>query len=282
MIDLDMNDLMNNSTFMDALIQKVAEEVAKRIKNNPKTALVCFSGAAIGFKQAMDSLVKLRDDGWNLKVYMSDAAINVLNADYVKKTLGVDKIHSSQTKTPQRELYEEIDEIIIASTTVNTAAKIACGIGDSEMLTLINHGLMAGKPFYCAVDGACPDNETRAKLGMGHSPKAYREQLRNNLKALKSFGMNLVAAEDLYDACVGTPAGQVQKEASCAVKEAVPEAPAAAVPSMNDDLMSKRIISRVDLLNHRTCDVVKVSADAIITAYAAESAKEFGIRIERA
>ena len=59
--------MINSEAFMDVFIQKVVEEVIKRIKNKPKTALVVFSGAAIGFKQAMDSLVKLKNDGWPIK-----------------------------------------------------------------------------------------------------------------------------------------------------------------------------------------------------------------------
>lgn len=51
---MDLKDLINSEAFMDVFIQKVVEEVIKRIKNRPKTALVVFSGAAIGFKQAMD------------------------------------------------------------------------------------------------------------------------------------------------------------------------------------------------------------------------------------
>ncbi len=282
-INLDMNELINNEAFMKLFMDKIVDEVIRRIKNRPKVALVCFSGAAIGFKQAMDSLAKLKNDGWQLKVFLSDGALAVLTEDYIKKTLGVDKIHTTQTKTPQKELYGDVDQIIIASTTVNTAAKIAHGICDNEMLTLINHGIMAGTPFVCAVDGACPDNATRAQLGMGNSPAGYREMLKNNLRALRDFGMKVV---DLYDACVGTPAAKVpeKKEAGCALP---PKEEAAAKvlkddPFAEDELITKRIISRVDILKNRGKKAVKVSQDAIITEYAAEAAKEFGICIERA
>lgn len=279
-----MNELMNNRDFMDLLIQKVVEEVIKRLKNPPKTALVCFSGAAIGFKQAMDSLIKLKNDGWQLKVFMSDAALAVLKEDYVRETLGVDMIHTAKTHTPQRELYADVDQIIIAATTVNTAAKIAGGICDNEMLTLINHGLMAGTPFVCAIDGACPDNKTRHQLGMGKSSKGYRGVLVNNLKALLSFGMKLCAAEDLYDVCTGKPAGQVEDapKASCAVPaQAVETVKEAVKPEAEGNFIDKRIISRKDLCVRRGFKVVKVPANAIVTDYANEAAQEFGITIER-
>lgn len=284
-IKLDLKELMNSKELMDLIIQKVVEEVIKRLKADEapeekpegKTALVCFSGAAIGFKQAMDSLVKLKNDGWKLKVFMSDSALAVLTEGYIKETLGVDMIHTAQTHTPQRELYADVDQIIIAATTVNTAAKIANGICDNEMLTLINHGLMAGTPFVCAIDGACPDNQTRHQLGMGKSNKGYRGVLVNNLKALLSFGMKLCAAEDLYDVCTEKPAGDVEDapKASCAV-------PTADKAVASDGVfVDKRIISRKDICVNRGVKVIKVPATAIVTVYAEEAAQEFGMTIER-
>ena len=290
---LDMNELINNKDFMDLIVQKIVDEVIKRLSNKPKTALVCFSGASIGFGEVMESLTKLKNDGWLLKVFLSDAALEVLPVDHIKDTLGVDKIHTAATKTPQKELYADVDQIIIATSTVNSVAKIAHGICDNEMLTLINHGLMAGTPFVCAIDGACPDNATRAKIGMGNSPEGYRELLRNNLRALQSFGMNMVAAEDLYDVCVGNPAaGKADDKPSTCVAnaQAAPTeapAPAKAEPVLNadpfveDPIITKHIISRVDIAKNRGRKVVKVSSNAIVTAYAKEAATEFGITIER-
>ncbi|MEG0230323.1 MAG: flavoprotein, partial [Oscillospiraceae bacterium] len=174
---------------MDIFIQKVVEEVIKRIKNRPKKALVLFSGAAIGFTEAMDSLVKLKNDGWQLKVFLSDEAMKVFTPSYIQETLGVDTIYNSGSQVAQKDLYGDVDQLIIATTTINTAAKLAHGICDNEMLTLINHGIMAGSPCVCSVDGACPDNKTRAEFGMGNSPESYSEMLRNNLKSLNAFGI---------------------------------------------------------------------------------------------
>ena len=105
--------MINSEAFMDVFIQKVVEEVIKRIKNRPKTALVVFSGAAIGFKQAMDSLVKLKNDGWQLKVFLSDEAMHVFTPSYIQETLGLDTIYNSDSKVAQKELYGEVDQILL-------------------------------------------------------------------------------------------------------------------------------------------------------------------------
>jgi hypothetical protein len=283
---LDLKDLMNNEDFLNGLIQRIVAEVIKRLENRPKTALVCFSGAAIGFKEAMNSLAKLREDGWQLKVFMSDNSTKVLDPEYIKKTLGVDTIHTGETDTPQKELYD-VDQIIIATTTINTAAKIACGIADNVMLTLINHGLMAGVPVVCAIDGACPDNALRHKLGMGKSPAGYRKVMVDNLKALRDFDMQLCAADDLYDVCAQTPAG-AEEVAGEPVAEAAGEAAAPAAADRSEaetaavsDVIASHIVSRKDVMERRAHKVIKVKADAIVTTFAIETANEYDIKLVR-
>lgn len=39
---------------MDAFIRQIADEVIRRLADKPKTALVVFSGAAIGFSQELE------------------------------------------------------------------------------------------------------------------------------------------------------------------------------------------------------------------------------------
>lgn len=257
---------------MDLLIQQIVDEVIRRIKNQPKKALAVFSGAAIGFSEAMDSLKKLRDDGWQLKVFLSDEAMHVLTPSYIQETLGLDVIYSSGSNVPQRELYGEVDQIILAATTMNTAAKIAHGICDNEMLTIINHGLLAGTPCICAIDGACPDNAVRAQLGMGHGSEGYRKLLRSNLSALKDFGIKLVSAAELYDGCTG-------KTLEAKLKETQPSAADPFAP--DDGMIAKKIISRGDVLLHRGAKVIRVPEGAIVTEYAKEAINSLGLRLER-
>lgn len=330
-IDLDMNGILSNPSILQVIIAKIAEEVIKRLRNQPRTALVCFSGATIGFQTALESLARLKEEkGWQFKVLCSDCALEILDLEAIKNALGVDTIYSSRNKAPQKELWFDIDGVIIASATINTVAKLAVGICDNEMLTIINHAIMAGKPVTCAIDGACPDNAVRAKLGMGKSPKGYRKMLIGNIQALQSYGIDVVAAEDLHDICLNIASDEVpEEEKSCPVSAPAPAAytapvaapaaqtaPAAAAapafapgpltrmtlaqrtapaevvkpvleqlevyadPFKEDPILTKKVISRVDILKVRPSKVVKVSADSIITDYAREAAREFGMVIE--
>lgn len=288
---MDISDLLKNPEALDALIKKVAEEVIRRMKNRPKRALVLFSGAAIGYCQAMECLEKLKADGWEMNVYLSEAASRIFTPENIQEKLGVDRVYTPQSSAQQHNLYKDVDQIILATTTVNTAAKIACGICDNELTTLLNHGMMAGTDIVCAVDGACPDNKERASLGMGKSPESYRQRLKDNLRAMMSYGMRLCAAEDLYDTCTDEEKKVERKEKKTTARrdtseterrEVIPEEETTPVQEAPGSVkLDKHVISSQDIRTNRKAKQIIVPQDALITQSAADVSREFGIGLIR-
>lgn len=275
---------MLENGLLDILIQKIVDEVVRRIKNQPKKALVFFTGATIGYKDSMEALVKLQKDGWQLKVVLSDDGMKVLNPAVIQKELNLDVIYHSGNIKSQKELYGSADMLVIGTMSVNTAAKLALGITDTVLLSLINHGFMAGVPVVAAKNACNPDDSQRASLGMGKSSPKYRQMLINNMDTLQEFGMQLVNGEDLYATCVNkTPT--VSKD-SVAVNIAVPDKKEPAVsPLMSvksgECVLDKKVISRSDILKIRGAEVVKIPAGSIVTEYAIEAINTFGLQIIR-
>ena len=277
-------DKMLENGLLDMLIQKIVDEVIKRIKNQPKKAVVFFTGATIGFKESMDSLLKLQKDGWQLKVVLSDDGMKVLNPVAIQKELNLDVIYHSGNIKSQKELYGSADMFVIATMSVNTAAKLAVGITDTVLLSLINHGFMAGTPVVAAVNACNPDDPQRASLGMGKSSPKYREMLINNIETLREFGMKLVSGKDLYATCVcGTPteANDLIVEKTAIPIEKGPVVNQIVSVNNSECVIDKNVISRVDILKARGSNLVKIPAGSILTGYAAEAAKEFGLQIIR-
>lgn len=275
---------MLENGLLDILIQKIVDEVVRRIKNQPKKAVVFFTGASIGFRESMDSLLKLQKDGWQLKVVLSDDGMKVLDPVAMQKELNLDVIYHSGNIKSQKELYGSADMFVIATMSVNTAAKLAVGITDTVLLSLVNHGFMAGTPVVAAINACDPGDPQRASLGMGKSSPKYREMLNNNIKTLRDFGMKLVSGNDLYATCVGgTPTEAnnliVEKTAKPVGKEPVVNQIS---PVNNSEcVIDKNVISRVDILKARGAKLVKIPSGSILTGYAAEAAKEFGLQIIR-
>lgn len=275
---------MLENGLLDMLIQKIVDEVIKRIKNQPKKAVVFFTGATIGFKESMDSLLKLQKDGWQLKVVLSDDGMKVLNPVAIQKELNLDVIYHSGNIKSQKELYGSADMFVIATMSVNTAAKLAVGITDTVLLSLINHGFMAGTPVVAAVNACNPDDPQRASLGMGKSSPKYREMLINNIETLREFGMKLVSGKDLYATCVGgtpTEANDLIVEKTAIPIEKGPVVNQIVSVNNSECVIDKNVISRVDILKARGSNRVKIPAGSILTGYAAEAAKEFGLQIIR-
>lgn len=296
---MDLQNILENKGLTDALIRRIADEVIRRINNKPKSALVIFSGAAIGFKQELEACQKLKEDGWELKVFLSDAAMKIFTPDMIAERLGVDTIYNSQVPYSQRDLYQNVDQIIIAATTVNTAAKIACGICDNDLLTLVNHGIMAGTDIVCCVNGACPDDAERAKLGMGKSPEGYRKKLKDNFRTMISFGITLCTADHLYETCLGEkktkaetvkeiPVGDsgaimIEEQQPTAVAVQAPQAaPALPEPSVQSVRISKHVISSSDVRANRHNAILEIPADALVTQSAQDLIHELGIGLRRA
>jgi hypothetical protein len=279
-----MEKMLENG-LLDTLIQKIVDEVIRRIKNQPKKAVVFFTGATIGFKDSMDSLLKLQKDGWQLKVVLSDDGMKVLNPAAIQKELSLDVIYHSGNIKSQKELYGSADMFVIATMSVNTAAKLAVGITDTVLLSLVNHGFMAGTPVVAAINACDPDDHQRAKLGMGKSSPKYREMLNNNIATLRDFGMKLVSGKDLYATCIGDPPAEasdliVKKTDKSVGKEALVNNQTLPV-NQGECVIDKKVVSRVDILKAQGSHVIKIPAGSILTGYAADAAKEFGLQIIR-
>lgn len=274
---------MLEDSLFDLLVQKVVEEVIRRINAKPQKALVMFTGATIGFKESMDSLSKLQKDGWQLKVVLSDDGLKVQDPEAIKKELNLDTIYHSGNIESQKELYNDIDLMIVATMTINTAAKFANGITDTVLLSLLNHGFMAGVPVVGAKDACDPDNPVRVKAGMGKSTPGYRKMLVDNMNTLADFGMTLVEAKDLYAACTKTTTSECPVESVKKEVTAVNSPVTAPIFNGGQDgiTLDKKVISRTDILKAREASVIRIPANAIITDVAAEAIKTFDLKMIR-
>jgi hypothetical protein len=279
---MDMKGMLEDSLF-DLLVQKVVEEVIRRINAKPQKALVMFTGATIGFKESMDSLSKLQKEGWQLKVVLSDDGMKVQNPESIKKELNLDTIYHSGNIESQKELYNDVDLMIVASMTINTAAKFANGITDTVLLSLLNHGFMAGIPVVGAKDACDPDNPVRVKAGMGKSTAGYRKMLLSNMNTLTDFGMILVDAKDLYTACTKTKTSECQADPGQNTRTEINDAVKVdAFKSSQDGItLNKKVISRTDILKAQNAGSIRIPANAIITEVAAEAIESFNLKMIR-
>ena len=99
--------------------------------------------------------------------------------------------------TPAEEsLVQAHDLLVVPTLTANLAAKVAHGIGDCLASNVVAEFIMSNKPVVVATNGVCPDSADK-RGWFPQMPSGYAAMLRENLAALKSFGVHLATAETL-------------------------------------------------------------------------------------
>ena len=276
-----MSKMSFEEAFISVVSDYVVQEVVKRYLERSKKALVLFSGALIGIQEAYDNLKQLKEDGWSLTVVMSASAKEIISVETIKEKIGPDAIYAEGDPVAYRKLVDECNYVIIPTLTINTTAKVANAINDNLLTNIIYRSMSVGKPIVAAIDGCCPDNEVRNKMGF-KANEAYRAKLRSNLEAVQSYGIVLTSAKNLFKKVNKVLAGSVSFSNVC---KAEPKAEAKAVKSKAKPVaggavrLDKNVISRNDILLNRQYKTIIVGKRANVTALAQDEAFHYGITI---
>lgn len=183
---------MNNSELRD-LVERIIAEMIPADKPLPRplpeanTAVVLLSGASISFDEAIAQMRTISDAGVRLDFVQTRSAERVLDQEVVR-SLGM---------TPRADSpVGNHSMLIVPMMTVNLAAKVACGIAEDEATNLFAQFIQSGRPIVAVRDACCPDSAGRRSI-YPQIPEGYRRRLIDNLKALDSYGVHLVNADQL-------------------------------------------------------------------------------------
>ena len=284
---------MNRNEFENALmstiVEYISDQIVLRYMDACKKAAVLFSGALIGYADAVRSLNELKKDGWSLTVIMSKAADEVLTKERIQNDIGPDAIYVEGAPVNGRQIIDDNQFVIVPALTINTAAKVANCISDNLLTNMISRAMATGKPIVAAVDGCCPDNEVRAKLGFKVTD-AYKARMRSNLEALQSYGIHLTVDNNLfekvnkvYTASFDFPAPDSdEKPAQEKAKPVAGISCGCSKPAETASVkLDKKVIGRVDIAKNARFKTIIVGADAVVTGLAVDEAYNRGITIVR-
>jgi hypothetical protein len=251
----------------DKMIQLIAQEVLKKLQNIPKKGIVLFTGGNIGFKESISQIVKLKESGWNLRAVLSKEAVKSLDVESIKENFDEDDIFIDGKNSDTKGLYSEIDALIIASLTINSAAKISTGVADTLPTQLAAHCIMNGTRIIAAKDACDLRNPSRHQLGYDKFPNSYFQMVKGHLDKLESYGIKLINAQNLYDYLLNSK-DVFYKENE--IEEQVMDM---------EFKLDKRIISREDIVSNSMKKKIVVPINAMITSLAQDIAREIGVEI---
>ena len=285
---------MNRTEFENALmstfVDYISDQIILRYMDACKTATVLFTGALIGYGDAVTSLKELKEQGWKLTAVLSTAASEVLTEERIKKDIDPDVIYVEGAPVNGRKIIDDNALVIIPSLTINTAAKIANCISDNLITNMISRAMSTGKPIVAAIDGCCPDNEVRAKIGFKVT-EAYKKRMRRNLEDIQSYGIILTVDKNLSKKVTKVhgasfdfpiPSSDTKMEVMDTKKnpEEISKQFAQKSETVNTSLkLDKKVIGRIDIASNARYKTIVVREDAVVTGLAVDEARRRGITL---
>lgn len=281
-----MNRVEFENALMSTIVDYISDQVILRYMDACKTACVLFTGASIGYGDAVSSLKELKEDGWKLTAVLSKAAAEVLTEERIKADVDPDCIYVEGAPVDGRKIVDENSLVIIPTLTINTAAKIANCINDNLVTNMVYRAMTAGKPIVAAVDGCCPDNEVRNKIGFKVTD-AYKKRLRQNLEDIQSYGIVLTVDKDLSRKvdkvhCAGFSFPIPSSDTKLEKKGKGVSGSGKIVERQTFDSslkLEKRVIGRVDIAKNARYKTIIVPEGAVVTGLAVDEAMNRGITI---
>ena len=279
------------SIIEESIIDYIVEKVVEKIINISKRGLILFTGATIGYSQSIESINKLKRDGWEFDVVMSKSAQEVITVDSVKKAIGVSNIITNENGSVIKELLQRNNVIVIPTLTINSAAKIANCISDTLVTNIVSKALISGKPIVASVNGCCPDNKERREIYGDNLSDFHKKRLSNNLEILRSYNIKLSSSEKLYKNVnkILLKSFNLYKSNKFInevyVSNGDKVVSSNAEPKTVDDISSirlnKKILSRKDIWDNKKFSTIFVKKNTLITDLARDEAQRLNITLTK-
>ena len=280
-----MNSELQN-LIQNALIEYIVNKVIEKLEQRQKTALVLFTGASIGFRQAIESLNKLQQNGWQFKVVISKAAEDILTEDLIKKSLNIESVIKEDDKPDIKELLDQNNLIIIPSLTINTASKIANCISDTLITNIVSKAMMSGKKIIASLNACCIENEERKSIYGDNVSLAYKNKLKNNLETIKSYEIELTTSENLFYKVEKYSKKNLNTNNFVINNQSKDNKKTIDLKQPQDKnslyiKLDKKVISRADVYENRGYNYIFVDKGSLITDLAKEEAKKLNLKIKQ-
>jgi hypothetical protein len=182
----------------ELLIAEIVKQVISKLRARTASqrVLTLFSGASTGFVAGMEAIKLMTAQGHQVTVVFTPSAVNIITEEHARKA-GATEIVLPNQWVDAPSLAQNNDLVLIPTLSMNTAARLALGLMDNLITTLVMGALLAGKPVLAIRDGADPYGSAGQVFGATAGVATnLKDKMAHNLELLTTFGVQLVNERD--------------------------------------------------------------------------------------
>lgn len=241
---------------MKTLTSNVLEGLSSRLQGNTaqgEKILVVFNGSDINLNNRLEELKRLRNGGDNLSVAFSFMAERILDVEKIKNGLRPERIYKEEDIFKIKRISMEYNMIIGPNITINTLSKVALGMIDGFVPSLIWTFLYEGKSVHLDFSAV------RNYLGKESVNKEILKITNGYIESIKNMG-----AIEMDNNIILT------MDKSLKDMDTFEESKS----------QSKTLVTEKDIVKLSQNSTFKLAKGTIITPLAKDKAKEKNIKIE--
>lgn len=242
------------------ITSNILADISRKLKGESysedisKNALVVFNGSNIDLDQRINYIKELKKDGMKISLAFSFMAEQILDMEKIIRVLDPINVYREEDVFKLKDITKNYALIIGPNITMNTLSKVALGMVDSFISTMVWTFLYQGKKTYLDF------NSVRNYLGEETKNMAISNMAENYIKQILQMGAIEISQKDYS-------------------KEGITENVKTA-NSMVENKQEKKVITENDIRNLRNNENLILPIGSIVTPLAKDKAREMNIKIE--
>ena len=243
------------------ITSNILEDISRKLKRESycedisKNAIIVFNGSNIQLDQRIDYIKELKRDGMKVSVAFSFMAEQILDTEKIIRSLDPINVYREEDVFRLKEITKNYALIIGPNITINTLSKIALGMIDSFISTIIWTFMYQGKKTYLDF------NSVRNYLGEETKNMAISNMSEDYIKKILQMGAIELNQDDY------SKEATINKSIKTANKSV-------------ENKQQKKVITESDIINLGKNGNLILPIGSIVTPLAKDKARAMNIKIE--
>jgi hypothetical protein len=265
------------------LISRIVKEVLDALNLDQKTNFskkkitAVFTGGKIDYQKSIDQLKKIDDKfkpDWQL--IFTESAEEILDSQNIAAELGAEIVDAKEALAN----IKDRDLVIVPILTMNSAAKLASHLLDTNAIYYIFKSLILGLPVIAVKNAADLNGQGWQQFGLNKLPDALLADNQKHLSKLQSYGIKVIDASEITDTVLKVFDTERNKVENSKQEIKIENKKTNKSTDKNTVFLDSKVITYREinpLAEH--IEVVHVREDAVITPYARDIAENKGMII---